>query len=321
MPGRRLAAGSGARPAAGRTTSTRCSGRRAARWWWRRIRTTKASAAAGCWRPAPRPAGRRGWWWSATAPARIPIRAPGRATGWWRCGRPRRGRRSPNSGSTRRATSTSSACRTPRCRSDGRAISMPPWRRCCRAAGPAPGNVFAAWRHDPHRDHTASFAIVAAALRTLAAGYAVLRLSGLGPGLRASHPGLPAAGGAAAAGAAARLPAGRRAPPAGQAARGRGACLAGLGADRRRPGRLPPAGGGAGPGLPPLRAVPGGGRMSRPPQLPAGRLFRGDLRPRSRSLALRRQRLRAGEIRRDPRRPGPAAIRAGCWRSAARSAC
>lgn len=35
-----------------------------------------------------------------------------------------------------------------------------------RAAGPAPGSVFAAWRHDPHRDHTASFAIVAAAMRT-----------------------------------------------------------------------------------------------------------------------------------------------------------
>lgn len=33
------------------------------------------------------------------------------------------------------------------------------------AAGPAPGTVLAAWPHDPHRDHTASFAIAAAALR------------------------------------------------------------------------------------------------------------------------------------------------------------
>lgn len=36
-----------------------------------------------------------------------------------------------------------------------------------QAAGPAPGTVFAPWRHDPHRDHTASFAIAAAALLTL----------------------------------------------------------------------------------------------------------------------------------------------------------
>ncbi|MFC7473617.1 PIG-L deacetylase family protein [Dankookia sp. GCM10030260] len=39
-----------------------------------------------------------------------------------------------------------------------------------RAAGPAPGTVLAAWRHDPHRDHTASFAIVAAAMRGWPAG-------------------------------------------------------------------------------------------------------------------------------------------------------
>ena len=39
-----------------------------------------------------------------------------------------------------------------------------------RAAGPAPGSVFAAWRHDPHRDHTASFAIAAAAMRGWPAG-------------------------------------------------------------------------------------------------------------------------------------------------------
>jgi LmbE family N-acetylglucosaminyl deacetylase len=39
-----------------------------------------------------------------------------------------------------------------------------------RVASPLPGNVFAAWRHDPHRDHTASFAIVAAALRHWPAG-------------------------------------------------------------------------------------------------------------------------------------------------------
>jgi LmbE family N-acetylglucosaminyl deacetylase len=32
-----------------------------------------------------------------------------------------------------------------------------------RAAGPAPGSVFAPWPHDPHGDHVASFAIAAAA--------------------------------------------------------------------------------------------------------------------------------------------------------------
>jgi LmbE family N-acetylglucosaminyl deacetylase len=35
-----------------------------------------------------------------------------------------------------------------------------------RAVGLAPGSVFAPWRHDPHRDHTASFAIAAAAMST-----------------------------------------------------------------------------------------------------------------------------------------------------------
>ena len=39
-----------------------------------------------------------------------------------------------------------------------------------RAAVPAPGSVFAPWQHDPHRDHTASFAIAAAALRALPPG-------------------------------------------------------------------------------------------------------------------------------------------------------
>ena len=124
----------------------------------------KVLAVAGCWRPASRRAGRRGWWWSATARARIPTRAPGRATGWWRCGRRRRGRRSPSSASTRRATST------PRPAgyrgADGGADFERAPSRPCAAAGPAPGSVFAAWRHDPHRDHTASFAIAAAALRT-----------------------------------------------------------------------------------------------------------------------------------------------------------
>lgn len=39
-----------------------------------------------------------------------------------------------------------------------------------RLAGPAPGTVLATWRHDPHRDHAASFAIAAAVVRALPAG-------------------------------------------------------------------------------------------------------------------------------------------------------
>jgi LmbE family N-acetylglucosaminyl deacetylase len=37
-------------------------------------------------------------------------------------------------------------------------------------AGPTPGAVFCTWRHDPHADHAASFALAAAVVRALPPG-------------------------------------------------------------------------------------------------------------------------------------------------------
>lgn len=60
-----------------------------------------------------------------------------------------------------------------------------------RGAGPAPGSVFAPWRHDPHRDHTASFAIAAAAMQAWPASTRLLAYPVWGLAFAHPIPGFP----------------------------------------------------------------------------------------------------------------------------------